>query len=116
MKDSDACLVRREVQLPKAKPRRNVVENHLDVSEFGFATCGGSAGDGGVDDCVICELGNWRVGGDGDSEIVDVDGEEEGAKNGSLRESIGHRELGAQTSLVLAGHCSPCEVVCQPKS
>ena len=44
VEDPYASFVRGEGQLPEPEPGGNVVEDGLNVPEFGFVACGGSAG------------------------------------------------------------------------
>ena len=101
VEDADACFARREGKSPESEPARDVVEYSLYVAELGLSRSGGSTGDGGVDCRVVRKLGDWRVSGEGDGEVVDVYNEEEGAEDGSLGNSVGHREGGLRQPLNL---------------
>ena len=69
-----------------------------------------------MDGRVVGKLGGRGIGGDGDCEIVDIDGEEEGTKDGALGNAIGHWAEGAPTPFVFAGHRSVGEVVSKPEA
>ena len=73
VKDPDVCFARREGKSPESKAAGDMVEDSLDVAKFGLSRGGGATGDGGVNCRVVCKLWDWRVGGEGDGEVIDVD-------------------------------------------
>ena len=112
--DTELCFVRGDVETPGEEPLVNVVNGSLEVGYEPKAFAAPSARKRAVDVGIISKLRARNVFGNVNGEVQNEDGEESGAENPSLRDSIGHGNRGTADTVVSDLGGAILEVISQP--